>query len=54
MLVYQLSVHYTFAAGADRVARTFFGGRDVEWVNPTSGAFNVRRRDFERCFRRAS
>jgi hypothetical protein len=43
-LVYQLSVHYTFTAGADRVARTFFGGRDVEWVNPTSGAFNVRRR----------
>jgi hypothetical protein len=43
-LVYQLSVHYTFTGGADRVARTFFGGRDEEWVNPTSGAFNVRRR----------
>src|SRR6478609_3543083 len=42
-LVYELSVHYTFTAGADRVARTFFGGPDVEWVNPTSGAFNVHR-----------
>ena len=43
-LVYQLSVHYTFAAGADRVTRTFFGGPDVEWVNPASGAFDVHRR----------
>jgi len=43
-LIYQLSVQYTFAAGADRVTRTFFGGPDVEWVNPASGAFDVHRR----------